>query len=80
MLALYFAWYDFARHSYPNGQEWLLDHHRQLWRDIQTVGDASDVPQKLVEHVSPRSGRKRVAHGGSRGFARPSLTPVPHRR
>jgi hypothetical protein len=39
MLALYFAWYDFARHSYPNGYEWLLDHHRQLWRDIQTVTD-----------------------------------------
>jgi hypothetical protein len=37
MLALYFAWYDFARHSYPNGYEWLLDHHRQLWRDIQTI-------------------------------------------
>jgi hypothetical protein len=39
MLALYFAWYDFARRSYPNGYEWLLDHHRQLWRDIQTMID-----------------------------------------
>ena len=33
--------------------------------------------QKFVEYVSPRSGRKRVAHGVSRGFVRPSLTPVP---
>jgi len=35
------------------------------------------VSQKFVEYVSPRSGRKRVAHGVSRGFVRPSLTPVP---
>ena len=32
---------------------------------------ASVVSQKFVEYVSPRSGRKRVAHGASRGFVRP---------
>ncbi len=36
---IYFAWYDVALHSYPNGYEWLLYHHRQLWRDIQTIID-----------------------------------------
>jgi len=38
---------------------------------------ASVVSQKFVEYVSPRSGRKRVAHGVSRGIVRPSLTHVP---
>ena len=38
---------------------------------------SSAVPQKFVEYVSPRSGRKQVAHGASRGFESPSLTPVP---
>jgi len=33
--------------------------------------------QKVVEHVSPRSGRKQIAHGVSRGFVGHSLTPVP---
>jgi hypothetical protein len=37
----------------------------------------SVVSQMFVEHVSPRRGRKLVAHGVSRGFVRLSLTPVP---
>ena len=32
--------------------------------------------QEFVEYVSPRSGRKQVAHGVSRGFVRRSLTPA----
>jgi len=35
------------------------------------------MPQKFVEYVSPRSGCKHVAHGVSRGFVKPSLSPVP---
>jgi hypothetical protein len=33
--------------------------------------------QKVVEEVSPRSGRNNVAHGVSRGWEAPSLTPSP---
>jgi hypothetical protein len=33
--------------------------------------------QKFVEELSPRSGRKQVAHGASRGSREPTLTPVP---
>ena len=38
---------------------------------------SSAVSQKFVEYVSPRSGRKHVARGVSRGFGRTALTPIP---
>ena len=38
---------------------------------------ASARSQKFVGEFSPRSGRQPVAHGASRGFARPTLSPVP---
>ena len=33
--------------------------------------------QKFVEYASPRSGRKNVAHGVSRGSRRPPSPPAP---
>ena len=38
---------------------------------------ASVLSQKFVNKVTPRSGRKKVAHGVSGGSASPSLTPRP---
>ena len=38
---------------------------------------SSVLSQKFVEEVSPRSGRKNVAHGVSRGSASPPSPPSP---
>ncbi|SPE34141.1 hypothetical protein SBA2_860011 [Acidobacteriia bacterium SbA2] len=43
--------------------------------DEETI--ASVASQKFVEYVSPRCGRQRVAHGVSRGSARPPSPPSP---
>jgi hypothetical protein len=44
---------------------------------MQIAQEPGDISQEFVVHLSPRSGRQRVAHGVSRGSREQTLTPVP---
>jgi hypothetical protein len=41
------------------------------------AGCSSVLSQKFVDEVSPQSGRKKVAHGVSRGYGSPPSPPSP---